>query len=67
MHILNTIVCIYSILLGLWLFMFPESPKFLIECGETDLALEVLKDIYAENTGNDRSEYPVSRTVVDVM
>lgn len=48
-----------SLLLGFWLFFFPESPKFLIECGETDVALEVLKDMYQQNTGNDRSEYPV--------
>uniref|UniRef100_A0A1B0CZJ6 Major facilitator superfamily (MFS) profile domain-containing protein n=1 Tax=Phlebotomus papatasi TaxID=29031 RepID=A0A1B0CZJ6_PHLPP len=48
-----------SLLLGFWLCFFPESPKFLIECGETDLALEVLKDIYVANTGNDRNDYPV--------
>ncbi|CAD7077853.1 unnamed protein product [Hermetia illucens] len=49
-----------SIFLALWLFMFPESPKFLIETGEIDEALEILKDMYAKNTGNDRSSYPVS-------
>lgn len=48
-----------SLVLGFWLFFFPESPKFLIECGEADAALEILKDIYASNTGNHRSEYPV--------
>ncbi|CAG9836314.1 unnamed protein product [Diabrotica balteata] len=35
-----------SILIGLWLIMFPESPKFLLECGEADEALDVLRDIY---------------------
>lgn len=49
-----------SILIGLWLFFFPESPKFLIECGESEAALDVLKDIFQSNTGRDRSEYPVS-------
>lgn len=53
---------IYSLMLGFWLFFFPESPKFLIECGETDEALEVLKDIFQVNTGNDRALYPVSRS-----
>lgn len=53
-------ISLYSLLLGFWLFFFPESPKFLIECGESDEALEILKDIYQQNTGNDRSEYPVS-------
>lgn len=48
-----------SVFLGLWLFFFPESPKFLIECGEADSALEVLKDIYKSNTGNEREDYPI--------
>lgn len=48
-----------SLMLGLWLFFFPESPKFLIECGETEEALDILRDMYEENTGRDRSEYPV--------
>lgn len=49
-----------SLMLGLWLFAFPESPKFLLECGETEAALEVFKYIYAQNTGNDPDSYPVS-------
>lgn len=49
-----------SLVLGLSLFMFPESPKFLVECGETELALEIIKDIYVKNSRRDRAEYPVS-------
>ncbi|KYN37931.1 Synaptic vesicle glycoprotein 2B, partial [Trachymyrmex septentrionalis] len=48
-----------SLMLGLWLFTFPESPKFLLECGETDAALEVFKWIYSRNTGADPETYPV--------
>lgn len=48
-----------SLLLGCWLFFFPESPKFLIELGETEEALEVLRYMYQENTGNGQSNYPV--------
>ncbi|XP_043289400.1 synaptic vesicle glycoprotein 2B-like [Venturia canescens] len=48
-----------SLMLSLWLFAFPESPKFLLECGETDEALEVFKWIYSQNTGNDPATYPV--------
>ncbi|XP_011495875.1 PREDICTED: synaptic vesicle glycoprotein 2C-like [Ceratosolen solmsi marchali] len=48
-----------SLVLGLWLFAFPESPKFLLECGETDAALEVFRWIYAQNTSNDPDTYPV--------
>lgn len=49
-----------SLLIGAWLFCFPESPKFLLECGEADEALEVLKDMYASNTGESASSFPVS-------
>lgn len=48
-----------SLLIGMWLFLFPESPKFLIEVGETEEALEVLKDMYHQNTGNNRNDYPI--------
>jgi MFS transporter, VNT family, synaptic vesicle glycoprotein 2 len=48
-----------SIVIGLLLLSFPESPKFLIEIGETDVALEVLKSIYHTNTGNPRQDYPI--------
>lgn len=49
-----------SVLIGLWLFFFPESPKFLLECGEPDEALEVLKNMYASNTGESAASFPVS-------
>lgn len=49
-----------SIFLGLWLFLFPESPKFLVECGENDTALDILRGIYHSNTGKSISDYPVS-------
>lgn len=48
-----------SLMIGLWLFVFPESPKFLLECGEYEAALKVFKHIYAMNTGNDPETYPV--------
>ncbi|XP_070508560.1 synaptic vesicle glycoprotein 2B-like [Chironomus tepperi] len=48
-----------SILIAIWLFFFPESPKFLIEIGDTDEALEILKDIYHMNTGRPKDDYPI--------
>lgn len=48
-----------SIFIGFWLFFFPESPKFLLECGEPDEALEVLRNMYATNTGDSAINYPV--------
>ncbi|KAH9629396.1 hypothetical protein HF086_017128 [Spodoptera exigua] len=48
-----------SLLLGFWLFYFPESPKFMMECGDYDDALKVLKGIYKQNTGDDPENYPI--------
>lgn len=53
------ICAIPSILIAIWLFFFPESPKFLIEVGDADEALEILKDIYHMNTGRPKSDYPI--------
>ncbi|CAL7938920.1 unnamed protein product [Xylocopa violacea] len=39
--------------------LLPQSPKFLLECGETDAALEVFKWIYSQNTGESPDSYPV--------
>lgn len=54
------ICAIPSLLIGMWLFFFPESPKFLMEVGDVDEALEILKDMYTQNSGRSRDEYPVS-------
>ncbi|XP_033149199.1 synaptic vesicle glycoprotein 2C isoform X3 [Drosophila busckii] len=48
------------IILGLWLFAFPESPKFLLEQGESDEALNILVKMFTNNTGKQREEYPCS-------
>ncbi|XP_012260786.2 synaptic vesicle glycoprotein 2C-like isoform X1 [Athalia rosae] len=37
----------------------PESPKFLMSVGRKEAALEVLKNIYAQNSGNSPENYPV--------
>ncbi|XP_049821483.1 synaptic vesicle glycoprotein 2B-like isoform X3 [Aethina tumida] len=49
-----------SIFIGFWLFFFPESPKFLLECGEADAALEVLREMYASNTGENAIDFPIT-------
>ncbi|KAL9892747.1 synaptic vesicle glycoprotein 2C-like [Glossina fuscipes] len=46
-----------SLVLGLWLLAFPESPKFLLEHGESDKALEILIHIFVKNTGQKPEEY----------
>ncbi|KAL6260374.1 hypothetical protein P5V15_007903 [Pogonomyrmex californicus] len=46
---------------------YPESPKFLVSQGKTDEALEILRNIYAINTGRDKSEFPVKELLSDAM
>lgn len=41
--------------------LFHESPKFLVSTGQQDKALEVLKKIYACNTGDNAENFPVSK------
>lgn len=48
-----------SLIIGLSLLRFPESPKFLLEVGEPDMALDILKNIFVLNTGKPGSEFPV--------
>ncbi|KPI99493.1 Synaptic vesicle glycoprotein 2B [Papilio xuthus] len=45
--------------------LFHESPKFLVSRGKTEQALEVLKKIYAINTGNSPSNFPITKLIVD--
>lgn len=54
-----TLVSVPSLLLALWMLRFPESPKFLFECGEYDQALDILRMIFSYNTGKDVEHYPV--------
>lgn len=55
----NWINFIFSLILGCWLFAFPESPKFHYEIGETDKALHILQHIYSVNTRDAPENFPV--------
>ena len=53
-------VCGMPILIGvICLFLFPESPKFLMSQGHMEDALKVFKMIYSINTGKSAEEYPI--------
>lgn len=53
-------VCGVPMLVGvICLFLFPESPKFLMSQGHTEEALKVFKIIYSINTGKSAEEYPI--------
>uniref|UniRef100_A0A2A4JL38 Major facilitator superfamily (MFS) profile domain-containing protein n=1 Tax=Heliothis virescens TaxID=7102 RepID=A0A2A4JL38_HELVI len=45
--------------------LFHESPKFLASHGRLEEALEVLKKIYASNTGNTADSFPVKKLLED--
>lgn len=55
------ICAIPSLVIGSWLFTFPESPKFLMEIGEAEEALDVLKTMFHYNYGRPREEYPIKQ------
>uniref|UniRef100_T1HJP6 MFS domain-containing protein n=2 Tax=Rhodnius prolixus TaxID=13249 RepID=T1HJP6_RHOPR len=46
-------------MLGVWAYTFPESPKFLMEAGDAERALEVLRYMYTKNTGNHYIQYAI--------
>lgn len=61
------VVCaVPGLICGLALFKLPESPKFLISSGREDETLEILKNIYSVNTGNDKETFPVSQVLKDI-
>jgi len=58
------ICAIPSIIVGVCLFFLPESPKYLLMRQQGDEAMDVLRLIYASNTGNPPSSYPVSTEIL---
>lgn len=48
-----------SLLALLGLFTLPETPKYVLVQGDPEGSLEILRIIYARNTGRPQSEYPV--------
>jgi len=43
----------------------PETPKYLLVQGRGDESLEVLRSIFANNSGRDPSEYPVKEVALE--
>jgi VNT family MFS transporter (synaptic vesicle glycoprotein 2) len=48
-----------SIAATAFLLFLPESPKFLLSNGRQEQAVDVLRHVYAVNTGRGAGEYPV--------
>ncbi|XP_011306582.1 synaptic vesicle glycoprotein 2C isoform X1 [Fopius arisanus] len=49
-----------TLLMGLILINYPESPKFLLARGINREALEIMRQMFSINTGKDKSDYPVT-------
>jgi len=49
-----------AFLSGILFIFFPESPKFLMTCGNNDKALKIFQKVYSINTGQPPDTYPVS-------
>lgn len=45
---------------GISVAFLPESPKFLMSRGKNEKAMQIFKQLYSINTGNDPNSYPVS-------
>lgn len=58
-NIFLLIVAMPSLISSLNFTFLPESPKFLMSCGENDKALAVFKQVYSMNTGKEMDTYPV--------
>lgn len=48
-----------SLISGIFVLFFPESPKFLMSIGKNDEALKVFQTVFKLNTGRGKHEYPV--------
>lgn len=54
-----------SFIVAALLFLLPESPKFLLSKGRNEEAMEIFRNIYHINTGNNKDNYPVKHLIID--
>lgn len=59
-------IAIPELLLSFWFMRLPESPKFFAAKGKTRAAIDILKKMYASNTGNNEDDYPVKSLLTTV-
>ena len=49
-----------ALLIGIWLFFLPETPKYLANSQQYSKLLKVLSEMYEQNTGKSATDYFVS-------
>ncbi|XP_019876766.2 synaptic vesicle glycoprotein 2C-like [Aethina tumida] len=59
------VLVVPELIVGLWFLRLPESPKFHMTKGNKKLALNILKTMYARNTGKPEDKFPVKNLVED--
>lgn len=52
-----------AFLCGVIFLFFPESPKFLMTCGQNEKALAIFRRVYSINTGLPEDTYPIKNLV----
>ncbi|CAH0553087.1 unnamed protein product [Brassicogethes aeneus] len=57
------ILVIPELIVGIWILRLPESPKFHMSKGNNKVTLEILRQMYAKNTGKSEDLYPVKNLI----
>ncbi|XP_023940993.1 synaptic vesicle glycoprotein 2C-like [Bicyclus anynana] len=65
-RLLAFVMAVPCFLTACLLQLFHESPKFLISRGQPEEALEVLKKIYACNSGESTENFPVKKLIYEI-
>lgn len=58
-----TVLAAVEFVVGLWFLRTAESPKYYHANGNTTMALIVLREMYAANTGMSAARYPVKHLI----
>ncbi|XP_030745780.1 putative transporter svop-1 [Sitophilus oryzae] len=53
-------------LAALGFYFLPETPKFLMSCGDSESALKVFRQVYRINTGQSEEFYPIKELIHEV-
>lgn len=58
------VAAILAPLIALWIVFLPETPKYLAETGQRKKLLEILSQMYRENTGKTHEDFLVKKLLL---